>query len=276
MAARLLLVVLVAAAALGASGSAAGDASPVTIAVVDTGVDAVQPFLAQRLVPGYDALGDGATTDGEWHGTAIASIVAGLPDGSPSCAACLLMPVKALGASGVGTDEDIARGIVWAVDHGARVVNLSVVGLGESSSLRTALRYAQRHDVVVVAAAGNDGTAIPSYPAADPNAIAVAAAEAAPRLYPWSNRGRWVTVAAPGVNASVVPGGGIFSFAGTSSAAAVVSRVVGLCISEAPTLTPALVRRALVSAATPIPGARFGRVDAARTIELCRRYAGAA
>jgi subtilisin family serine protease len=82
-----------------------------------------------------------------------------------------------------------------------------------------------------------------------------------------------VTLAAPGVDLSGVPGGGTFAFAGTSAAAAVVSGTAGLCLTSAPTLTPALVRRALVEAATPIAGMRFGRVNPARTVELCRRLA---
>ena len=84
-----------------------------------------------------------------------------------------------------------------------------------------------------------------------------------------------MTVAAPGINASAVPGGGVFSFMGTSSAAALVSGVVGTCLTASPTLTPALVRRALVNGAAPVAAASFGRIDAARTLALCRMYATA-
>ncbi len=135
--------------------------------------------------------------------------------------------------------------------------------------LHAAIRYAYNKGVVVVAAAGNQGTTNPTYPAADRFAIGVAATNSADHLYPWSNRGLWVTLAAPSVDLWGVPGGGTFAFAGTSAAAAVVSGTAGLCLT-APTLTPALVRRALVEAATPIAGMRFGRVDPARTVELCR------
>jgi thermitase len=249
----------------------------ITIAVVDTGVDATQPALAGKLVAGYDvATHAAASSDAGWHGTAIASIAGGVssdPLGLASyCRQCSVMPVKVLDAKGQGSDLDIAQGVRWAVDHGARVVNLSLEGPTEDPALPAALRYAARRGVVVVAAAGNDGSSTPSYPAAEPNAIGVAATDPNDRLYPWSNRGRWVTIAAPGINLSAVPGGGVFPFMGTSSAAALVSGVAGLCLSAAPDLTPALVRRALVRSAAPIARSTFGRVDAARTVALCQSY----
>jgi thermitase len=253
---------------------------PITIAVVDTGVDFSSPDLAGKLVTGYDAA-DGSTpsSDTGWHGTAVASIAGGISRGEDGvtsyCGQCSVMPVKALDVNGQGSDGAIARGIRWAVDRGARVVNLSLAGPAQEPSLPAAIRYADRHGVVVVAAAGNDGTSARSFPAADPFAIGVAATDPTDHLYSWSNRGRWVTVAAPGINASAVPGGGVFSFMGTSSAAALVSGVVGMCLTSAPTLTPALVRRALVAGAAPVVAASFGRIDAGRTVALCRTYAAA-
>src|SRR6266849_1166210 len=279
----LIAAVLAAASILAAAASAQPQeaaASPIVVAVIDTGIDASQPILAGRVVAGYDTLGgDASTGDGGWHGTAIASIVAGASGNGGGvtsyCDPCRVMPVKALAGSGEGLDADIARGVGWAVDHGARVLNLSLEGDSEDPVLRAAIRYAYTKGVVVVAAAGNQGTTSPTYPAADRFAIGVAATDSADHLYPWSNRGRWVALAAPGVDLSGVPGGGTFAFAGTSAAAAVVSGAAGLCLTSAPTLTPALVRRALVEAATPIAGMRFGRIDPARTVELCRRFAAA-
>jgi thermitase len=282
---RLLLAALVVAssAATGATALAGPRTAPaaITIAVVDTGVDVSHPDLAGQLVSGYDvATGHAPTSDAGWHGTAVASIAAGMPDNSLGitsyCSQCSVMPVKVLDAHGQASDGDIARGIRWAVDHGARVVNLSLEGPTEDPALPAAIRYASRHQAVVVAAAGNDGTSTRSYPAAEPLAIGVAATDPSDRLYPWSNRGRWVTVAAPGTNMSAVPGGGSFRFLGTSSAAALVSGVAGLCLTVAPSLTPSLVRRALIAGAAPIAGASFGRIDAARTIALCRSYVGSA
>jgi thermitase len=254
--------------------------APITIAVVDTGVDVSSPDLAGKLVAGYDtADGSTPTSDAEWHGTAVASIAGGISRGESGvtsyCGQCNVMSVKALDAKGEGSDAAIARGIRWAVDHGARVVNLSVAGPAQARTLPAAILYAVHRGVVVVAAAGNDGTTARSFPAADPLAIGVAATDRTDHLYSWSNRGRWVTVAAPGINTSAVPGGGVFNFTGTSSAAALVSGVVGMCLTASPTLTPALVRRALVVGAAPVAAASFGRIDAARTLALCRAYAAA-
>jgi subtilisin family serine protease len=283
----LLLAALAAvvAAATGATANAGSTTisvpAAITIAVVDTGVDGSHPDLAGKLVTGYDvATGNAPTSDAGWHGTAVASIAAGTSDDSLGlasyCSQCTVMPVRALDEDGHGSDENIARGVRWAVDHGARVVNLSLEGPAEDPALPSAIRYALRHRVVVVAAAGNDGSADRTYPAAEALVIGVAATNPAGRLYPWSNRGRWVTVAAPGINMSAVPGGGLFRFQGTSSAAAVVSGVAGMCLTAAPSLTPALVRRALVAGAAPIAGAPFGRIDPELTLALCRGYASAA
>ena len=256
---------------------AARSTTSITIAVVDTGVDPTQPALAGKLVAGYDVASHAASSsDAGWHGTAIASIAAGAssdPLGLASyCRQCSVMPVQVLDANGKGSDLDIARGVRWAVDHGARVVNLSLEGATEDPALPAAIRYAVRKGVVIVAAAGNDGSSARAFPAAEPLAIGVAATDPNDRLYAWSNRGRWVTIAAPGINLSSVPGGGVFPFMGTSSAAALVSGVAGLCLSVAPDLTPALVRRALVAGAAPIAHSTFGRVNAARTVALCRSY----
>jgi subtilisin family serine protease len=280
--AALAAAVAAATAATASAGSAmASGSEAITIAVVDTGVDGSHPDLAGKLVTGYDvATGDAPTSDAGWHGTAVASVAAGSSDNSLGlasyCSQCSVMPVKVLDADGHASDKDIARGVRWAVDHGARVVNLSLEGPTEDPALPSAIRYALRHRVVVVAAAGNDGSSDRTYPAAEPLVIGVAATDPAGRLYSWSNRGGWVTVAAPGINVSAVPGGGLFRFQGTSSAAAVVSGVAGMCLTAAPSLTPALVRRALVAGSAPVAGASFGRIDAARTLALCRSYASAA
>jgi subtilisin family serine protease len=250
--------------------------SPVVIAVVDTAIDATHPDLAAKIDPGFDTT-PGASAEGTWHGTAVASIAAGASNNGVGitsyCWNCRVLPVTVLDRNGDGADRTIATGIRWAVDHGARVVNVSLAGATETPPLRRAIAYAVASGVVVVAAAGNERSSEPAYPAADAHVIAVAAANPHAQLYPWSNRGRWITVAAPGVNLAAVPGGGYFAFEGTSSAAPVVSGIVGLCLSAAPSLTPTQVHDALVHGATPMRGLGFGEVDAAATVRLCRRTA---
>jgi Subtilase family len=156
--------------------------------------------LQGALVPGANFVTVGASPmDDHGHGTAVAGIIAARSNNKQgitgACWFCLVMPVKVLDRNGSGDDTQIAAGIVWAIDHGARVINLSLGGPGTTPELTAALAYAARKGVVVVAAAGNSGTTIPFYPAADPNALSVAATTSGDQPYNWTNFGFWVNVA---------------------------------------------------------------------------------
>ena len=135
----------------------------VVVAVVDTGV-APAPDLAGRLLPGWNVIdGSDAPADDNGHGTHVAGTIAevegnGLAEAGVAPEASIL-PVKVLDAEGTGSDADVAAGIVWAADHGARVVNLSLGGGESSTVLADAVVYARHRDVLIVAAAGNDGGA---------------------------------------------------------------------------------------------------------------------
>jgi subtilisin family serine protease len=237
----------------------------VVVAVLDTGVDPEQPDLRGKLVAGYDYVNnDQDPSDDNGHGTAVAGIVAANSDNhigvAGYCWACRLMPVKVLGSDGTGFASGLAQGIIWATDHGARVLNLSLGGPLEDPTLTAAAQYAWLHGVLVVAAAGNEGGLTLDYPAALPNVLSVGASDGNDRLYAFSNQD--ALVAAPGENSTTARGGGYVSFVGTSSAAPVVSGIAGLAFSLAPQATPAEVERALESTAVPIPGVATGRVDA--------------
>ena len=149
------------------------------VAVLDTGVDAAHADLAGRLVPGRSLLpGSEPTSDPNGHGTAMAGIIAAGTDNGSGIAGIgfdgvKVMPVTVLDADGLGQDSDIIEGIVWAVDHGADVINLSFSNPGYSSALQAAVDYAWDHDVVVVAATGNDGSSAPTYPAGDRGVVGV-------------------------------------------------------------------------------------------------------
>jgi len=259
--------------------SASGGAATV-VAVIDTGVDAGQPDLAGALVPGYDTLATGTgTADENGHGTAVAGIIAARSDNrvgiTSVCGTCSVMPVKVIGASGFGDAAHIATGIVWAADHGARVINLSVVLDGPQQSIADAVRYAHDRGVVVVAAAGNGGAADPTYPAAYPEVIGVAASQEDGTLYPWSQRGSWVDVAAPGCSPSTARGGDYTIFCGTSSATASVAGVVALALSAVPTATNVDVERVITQTAVPLRdgGVAFGNVDALSLVDALRASA---
>ncbi len=191
------------------------------VAVVDTGVDSAHPWFATHLLPGRSFIGapeDWSDTDG--HGTHVAGIVR---QADPSAR---ILPVDVFGTNRSTRDDVVAAGIVWAVENGARVVNLSLGGTTPSSSLDAAIEFAHSRDVVVVAAAGNLGElgSPPSYPAANELTLAVAAFDASRAPAYFSNRGSYVDIAALGVGVtSSVPGGGFAAMSGTSMAAPFVS-----------------------------------------------------
>jgi subtilisin family serine protease len=248
--------------------------SRVVVAVVDTGVDAHHPDLQGGFVPGYDFVnGDADPQDDEGHGTSVAGIVAargGNRQGIAGvCWSCAVMPVKVIGADGSGDDTVVAAGIVWAVEHGARVVNLSLGGAGTTQLLDDAVAYAVRKGAVVVGAAGNESSTVPFFPAASPGALSVAATNAADARYGWSNFGQWIQLAAPGCNASTVRGGAYAGFCGTSSATPLVSGLAALAFAANPAATATQVADALRRTAVPVAGlARYGRVDGAALLSL--------
>jgi subtilisin family serine protease len=128
------------------------------VAVVDTGVDAAAPDLAGRVAPGYDFVNaDADPADDNGHGTAVAGVVAAAGDNGLGvagyCWRCTVLPLKALGADGGGFASDVARAVVWAADHRARVINASLGGPLEDASLAAAAQYAQAKGALFVAAA---------------------------------------------------------------------------------------------------------------------------
>lgn len=199
------------------------DPTGVVVAVVDTGVDAAHSWFTNHLVPGQSFAGSSEdTSDGHGHGTHVAGIVL-LAD-----PAARIMPIRVMDRFGRGTDQGISAGIVWAVENGAKVINLSLGGPGRSPALDAAVEYARSLDVVVVAAAGNSGDhgSPVMFPAAHDLAVAVAAVDGASNAASFSNRGFYVDVAAPGVGVvSSLPGGGFGGMSGTSMAAPHVAGV---------------------------------------------------
>lgn len=238
------------------------------VAVLDSGVDATHPDLAGRVAAARDFVdASGDTSDASWHGTAVAGVVSG--PATSVCPSCTIVSAKVLDASDEGNDAEIARALLWAVASGARVINLSMAGSGEAPALRAAIGTATRRGAVVVAAAGNSGATTPAFPAADPNVIGVAATSSSDALYPWSNRGSWVTIAAPGEATTTLRGGGYTTFVGTSAAAPAVAAAAAECLAVAPQLSPRAVRRILVATAAPVRGATLGRLDAGRAVAAC-------
>src|SRR4051794_4883507 len=236
--------------------------SPSTVvAVVDSGVQADHPALAERVLPGYDFVNnDDDASDDNGHGTALAGIVAS------TCPGCRILPVKVLDGRATGDLGTIAAGVTWAVAHGAQVINLSAGASRAPDSLGDAVAGALAKGVIVVAAAGNDGRNEQFLPARYPGVVSVGGIDENRSRYGWSNFGDWVTVAAPGCTASAWLGGSYTAaFCGTSTAAPFVAGVAGLAKSFRASLTPADFAAAIGASATPVADAEafaHGSVDA--------------
>ena len=218
------------------------------IAVVDTGVNVNHEDLVGRTVAGYNVLSPGATPmDDYGHGTMVAGIAAANTNNGKGIAGAAwtakVMPVKVLDSQGMGYDADIAAGITWAADHGAKIINLSLGGPGEAPALHDAITYATGLGALVVGAAGNDGNNITEYPAAYPEVLSVGAIDGSGNLTDFSTYGDWLDVAAPGWG--IVSTGydadnlSYYIGDGTSFAAPIVSGVAALIRTRYPTYTPA-------------------------------------
>jgi subtilisin family serine protease len=251
----------------------------VTVAIVDSGVELGHPDLAPNLwtnpgevpgngvdddgnghvddVHGFDFIeGDGDPADVNGHGTHVAGIVGARGGngigGSGVAWHARLMAVRVLDADARGTTTDVARGIRYAVDNGARIVNLSLAGPSAAVDLEDAVRYAQDRGVLTVAAAGNAGadlSAAPTYPAAyaEANVLGVAATAPDGGLSRVSDFGAGADLAAPGEQIlSTAVGGGYEWRTGTSMAAPHVAGALVLLAAARPDLDAAGLRDALL------------------------------
>ncbi len=287
-------------------------AANVTIAIVDTGADVSAPDLAAKQPLAFNTRTGGPDIrDANGHGTFVASLAAGSVTNSEgilgSGGDARLVVVKSGTSEGSFTDVDEAAGIVYAIDHGARIVNLSVGGTGTSTTERRAVQYAIDHGALVVAAVGNeyaDGNPV-EYPAAllqpvgsngvGGAGLAVGASTAGGGRASFSNTGSWLSLAAPGENvlgavstlssptlypraALAGSGGGLYGYAsGTSFAAPQVAGAAALVWAANPGLTAAQVARILKQTASGggrwTPQLGFGVVDAAAAVALAQRGA---
>ncbi|MDT4949842.1 MAG: serine protease [Pseudonocardiales bacterium] len=242
----------------------------VKIAVIDSGVDIAQPDLSGKVVSAYNAVdGTADVTDTLGHGTFVAGVAAANTDNAVGVAGAgynsSLMAVKIAAADDTFSSDDEAAGILWAADHGASIINLSLGGYTSDPTESNAIAYAESLGVVVVAAAGNDATSAPFYPAAYPGVVAVGATDADHRAN-FSNSGAWVTLAAPGVNIySTTPTAGSTLFpsnyasgSGTSFSTPLVAGAAALLRAANPSATAATIRSALVAGSHGYAGLGLG------------------
>jgi uncharacterized protein YkwD len=246
------------------------------IAILDTGADFTHPDLATKFVShGRDFVNnDNDASDDNGHGTHVSGIIGAATNNGQGVAGIgyntRVLPVKALNYAGSGNHGQIASAIAWAVDNGARIINLSLGGSVGSQTLKDAIDSATARGVLVVCAAGNAGTSAPQYPAAYPNCLSVVATNGADTRASFSSYGDTVDIAAPGVGIlSTVRGGGYEAWDGTSMAAPNVAGVAALVASANPPLTGTQIRARLESTADNIGAAFYfgrGRVNAERAV----------
>ncbi|MGI5395852.1 type VII secretion-associated serine protease mycosin [Streptomyces sp. CA-251251] len=274
----------------------------VTVAVLDTGVEADHPDLVGNVLDGKDLVGFGAREgDRAWarHGTAMAGIIAGHGHGAGNAEGAMgvapeakILPLRVILEDGDPSrakarktrGNALADGIRWATDHGADIINLS---LGDDSASAhpepaedEAIQYALREGVVVVASAGNGGEKGDhiSYPAAYPGVIAATAVDRYGTRASFSTRRWYATVSAPGVDVIIAdPDHRYYEGWGTSAASAFVSGAAALVKSAHPELTPAQVKSLLEDTARNAPAEGrddsrgYGFVDPAAAIEAAGR-----
>jgi type VII secretion-associated serine protease mycosin len=279
----------------------------VTVGVLDTGVDQGAPDLVGTVTSGPDFT-RGSDPPGyrppHLHGTYIASLIAGHGSGPGRAdgvigvapAARILSVRVLLDDSEPGFNfyndnaayrDAVGDGIRYAVNHGVGVINLSLGSPSPTRNTRAAVGYAIAHGVVVVAAAGNDGSAGPgftpySYPASFTGVISVGALTARATRASFSQRNSSVVISAPGVGiVGAGPHGGYLQADGTSPASAFVSGVAALILARYPGLSPAMVQQALETStrhgppAGYDPGTGFGEVDAVAALRAARALASA-
>jgi type VII secretion-associated serine protease mycosin len=239
--------------------------SGVTVAVIDTGVRGDHEDLSSVVLPGVDFVqGTDGRIDPNGHGTHVAGIIAaqtdnghGIAGGAPDVR---ILPVRVLDANGSGNTSNVAAGIIWATDHGARVINMSLGG-GASQGMHDAVAYAVAHNVVVVAAAGNNGDgAAPVYPGAYDEAIAVAAVDSNRNRASFSNTGSYVDISAPGVSIVSTYGSAANAYAsmsGTSMATPYAAAAAALVVAAKPSASAADVRSYLLGSADDLGAAGF-------------------
>jgi subtilisin family serine protease len=288
-------------------------AAQIKIAVVDTGCDVRQPDIAAKSPEVYSVIHPQAREDVRdyyGHGTFVASLAAGSVTNGEGIAGfggdARLMCVQIVHADGSISDVDEAAGIVYAVKHGSKIVNLSLGGVQPSALETRAVRYAQRHGVLVVAAAGNEfhyGNPV-EYPAAllqpkgsdgrGGDGLSVGASTLKGERAPFSNAGSYVSLVAPGENVFAalsgysdwsrmpLPGSsaGVYGFAsGTSFATPEVAGVAALVWAANPGLSAGQVATILKRSASGhgawTPSLGFGVLDAAAAVALAPTIAPA-
>jgi flagellar hook assembly protein FlgD len=250
-------------------------ASNITVAVIDAGVQTDHPELKGKIVSPFDVTRSSSSVSPDNHGTHVAGVIAatinktGISGIAPNIK---IMPVDVFSGDGANV-YDVAEGIIYAVDHKADILNLSLGSYYYSYPLAYAVSYAQSKGVLVVAAAGNDDTSEYTYPAALPAVLGVSATDSLDRITQFSNYGNHIDFAAPGLNIySTISGSKYANMDGTSMASPIISGVSALILSKNPFLSPSQVENILIKSSVDLGNKGwdyfygYGRVDAYKAL----------
>ena len=254
--------------------------NPVTIAILDTGIDTTHPDLQPQLVAGWNFYDNNSNvSDVHGHGTAVAGTAAAAGNNAIGTASVSfkskIMPMRVTDTQGYGYYSLISAAIISAADKGARVANLSFLGISTSSTIDSAAQYMRSKGGVVVTASGNTG-GLRTDPPRDSLTVA-AASDPNDARASFSSSGDYVDVAAPGVNIwTTLRGGGYGWFAGTSAASPVTAGVYALMISANSALQPAKLDDILFTTALDLGASGYdqefgyGRVRADAAVASAR------
>lgn len=243
--------------------------SSAVIAIIDSGVNLTHEDLVGKV---------SGTADDYGHGTQVAGVAAASSNNGKGvtgvCWLCPILSLKVLNSAGLGGDSSVAAGVTTAADNGARVINLSLGGYANSAAIQDAVNYAWNHGVVVVAAAGNDNTSTPFYPAANANVVAVGGSNPDDTKLSVSNYGPWLDVIAPGESILTTTMNGSYDLAGgTSFASPHVAGLAGLIFSAKSGLTNQQVVDIITSTALDLGVAGkddlygWGRIQADKALQ---------
>jgi subtilisin family serine protease len=258
----------------------------VKVAVLDTGVDYTHPDLKGRILrdKGYNFVdNDSDTMDDNGHGTHVSGIIAADANNGIGVAGITgtldvkIIPVKVLDKNGEGEVPNIVKGIKYAVDNGADIINLSFGTKGKSKEIEEAINYAKSKGVFVVAAAGNDDESSDNSSPASDGAFTVAAMDYNYKAADFSDYGNCIQISAPGEEIlSTVPGG-YEAWDGTSMAAPIVSGIAAMVKAEDPKLSSNQIGAVLDSTAKDIMSkgkdkkSGYGLVDAYNAIKKVKQ-----
>ena len=246
----------------------------IVVAILDTGIDSNHEDLKDKVIAEINLTDSHTVNDLNGHGTHIAGIICAAANNGVGITGivpeCKLLNVKVADDDGFCQAAIVAQGIVWAIDNGAKVINISLEIRNPSIDLENAVNYAWEHGALIISAAGNQGNSSAVYPAYYENSIAVAGIKPDNSLAPLSNFGDWVDVAAPGYNIySSLPGNQYGYETGTSFATAYVSGFAALLLNVVSDTNGDgylndEVRHAIEKSSRPMsnPGYSFGILDA--------------